>query len=72
MKNKLIKYWERKERHIINAIWPEEKKTHFAQAFGALEFVMETLDNWDIEDELINLWNNEWKQRLEAQVYGVL
>ena len=72
MKNKLIKYWERKERHIINATQPEEKRIHFAQAFGALEFVMETLDNWDIEDELINLWNDEWKQRLEERVYGVL
>ena len=72
MKDKLIKYWERKERHIMDAVWPEEKKTYFSQAFGALEFTMETLDNWETEAELIHLWNDEWQKRLEDKVYGVL
>ena len=69
MKEKLIKYWERKERYIINATRREEKQTNLSQAFGALEFAMEMLDNWDTEAELIDLWNNEWKARLEAKVY---
>lgn len=71
MKEKLIRYWERKERYIMNATRREEKQTNFFQAFGALEFAMEMLDNWDTEAELIDLWNNEWKARLEAKVYEV-
>lgn len=70
MKEKLIKYWERKERYIINATRHEEKQINLSQAFGALEFAMEMLDNWDTEAELIDLWNSEWKQRLEEKVYG--
>lgn len=69
MKEKLIKYWERKERYIMNATRREEKQINLSQAFGALEFAMEMLDNWDTEAELIDLWNNEWKVRLEAKVY---
>jgi hypothetical protein len=69
MKEKLIKLWERKERYIVNTTQREEKKILFSQAFGALEFAMEMLDNWDKEAELIDLWNNEWKARLEAKVY---
>ena len=71
MKEKLIKTWERKERYIMNATRREEKQILFSQAFGALEFAMEMLGNWDAEAELIDLWNNEWKARLEAKVYEV-
>ena len=71
MKEKLIKYWERKERYIMNATRRDEKQINLSQAFGALEFAMEMLDNWDTEAELIDLWNNEWKTRLEAKVYEV-
>lgn len=71
MKEKLIRYWERKERYIMNATRREEKQINFSQAFGALEFAMEMLDDWDTEAELIDLWNNEWKARLEAKVYEV-
>ena len=67
MKEKLIKYWARKKRQMEQS--PEYKTVFLSQAFGALEFAMETLDNWDGEDELINLWNDEWKPRLEAIVY---
>lgn len=69
MKEKLIKYWERKERQMNE--YPEGKMNFLSQAFGALEFAMETLDNWDGEDELIDLWNDEWKPRLEAIAYEV-
>ena len=69
MKDKLIKYWERKERYMMNASFKEDKKILFSQAFGGLEFAMEMLDNWNEEYELIKLWNNEWKPRLEELVY---
>ena len=69
MKEKLIKYWERKEQSIEQ--YPEGAKNFFAQAFGALEFAMAEVNDWDAEAELIDLWNNEWKDRLEAKVYGL-
>ena len=67
MKEKLIKYWERKERQMEQS--PEGKNAFFHQAFGALDFAMETINDWDEEAELIDLWNNEWKARLEAKIY---
>ena len=69
MKEKLIKLWERKERYIINETQLENRRILFSQAFGALEMALEMLDNWDGEDELIALWNDEWKARLEEKVY---
>lgn len=71
MKEQLIKYWERKERYIINETHWENRRVFFSQAFGALEFAMEMLNDWDKEAELIDLWNNEWKARLEDKVYGL-
>ena len=50
--------------------YPEGKASFLAQAFGALEVTMAVVDNWDTEAELIALWNNEWKARLEEKVYG--
>lgn len=69
MKEKLINLWERKERCIENAPRYFDRMVFFAQAFGALEMAMAEVDNWDIEAELIALWNDEWKARLEAKVY---
>lgn len=71
MKEKLIQLWERKERYIINATELENRKILFSQAFGALEMAMAMVDNWDAEAELIDLWSNEWKERLEEKVYEV-
>jgi len=71
MKEKLIRLWERKERYIINEFLLENRKILFSQAFGALEFAMEMLDNWDEESKLIDLWENEWKARLEDKIYEV-
>ena len=68
MKDKLIKYWERKERQMDTL--PEGKVAFFTQAFGALDFAMESVDNWEEEAELVDLWNNEWKARLEGKIYG--
>jgi hypothetical protein len=72
MKEKLITLWERKERYIENSPELADRKTFFSQAFGALEMALAALDNWDAEDELIALWNDEWKARLEAKVYATL
>ena len=71
MKDKLIRFWERKERYIEQADNLESKKIFFSQAFGGLEMAMDILDNWDKEAELIDLWNDEWKARLEEKVYEV-
>lgn len=72
MKEKLMNLWERKERYIINETFLENRKVLFSQAFGALEMALAVLDNWEQEEELINLWNDEWKARLEDKVYGNL
>lgn len=69
MKEQLIKYWERKERYIMDQENLEYRKIHFSQAFGALDFAASILNDWDKEAELIDLWNNEWRQRLEDKVY---
>lgn len=50
--------------------YPEGKTAFLSQAFGALDFAMETVSNWDEEAELVDLWNDEWKARLEEKVYG--
>ena len=72
MKEKLIKLWERKERYIEDAIDIADRKTYFSQAFGALEMVLAYLNDWEREDEYIELWNEVWKPRLEGKVYGNL
>ena len=71
MKEKLIKLWERKERYIEDATELRSRETFFAQAFGALEMAMAILDDVDAEAELIDLWNDEWKARLEDKVYEI-
>ena len=70
MKEQLIKLWERKERYIEDAIDIADRKTYFSQAFGALEMVLVYLNDWEREDEYIELWNEVWKPRLEGKVYG--
>jgi hypothetical protein len=71
MKEQLIKLWERKERYIEDAIDIADRKTYFSQAFGALEMVLVYLNDWEREDEYIELWNEVWKPRLEEKVYEV-
>lgn len=69
MKEKLIKIWERKEQYIKDAPRYFDRMIFFSQAFGALEMAMAFLDDVDAEAELIDLWNDEWRARLEANVY---
>lgn len=69
MKEKLITYFNR-QLHYMD-LNPDGRPAYFSQAFGALDFAMEMLNDWDKEAELIDLWNNEWKLRLEEKVYEV-
>lgn len=71
MKEKLINIWERKERYIKDAPRYFDRMIFFAQAFGALEMATAILNDADAEAELVDLWNNEWRERLEAKVYEV-
>ena len=68
MKEKLIAYFEHK-RHQM-AINPDAKELYFHQAFGALDFAMRLVDDWDAESELVDFWNEEWKSKLEAPIWG--
>lgn len=71
MKEQIIKYWERKENAIMREKNLEYRKIHFSQAFGALDFAASIINDWDKEAELIDLWNNEWRTKLEDKVYGL-
>jgi hypothetical protein len=33
---------------------------------------MAQLDDWELEIDLVQLWTDEWKERLEGKIYGVL
>lgn len=71
MKEKLIEYFERQMERISQMEDVSSKRSLFDQSFGAVCFAMAMtmIDNWDEKAELINLWNNEWRARLEAKVY---
>ena len=70
MKEKLIRLWEQKERYIRESNNLDTRKVFFAQAFGALEMMMIIADDWGKADEMVKLWENEWRDRLEVLVYG--
>lgn len=67
MKEKLIKIWEREEKYIHLNKNLNERIANFNQCFGALLLAVE-LDR-SLEYELAKLWMEEWKERLEKQVY---
>ena len=46
----------------------EDRKAIFNQCFGALLLAVEV--DRSLEYELAKLWTEEWKERLEKQVYG--
>ena len=71
MKEKLIQLWERKERYMEDQPVQAVRAAFFHQAFGALEMALAISDDWEKEAELIELWDNEWKVRLEKKVYEV-
>lgn len=70
MKTKLITYFERQESYIFQADSIIERVSLLHNCFGALDFAMSLLDDTDAEAELIELWESEWRSRLEAKVYG--
>lgn len=67
MKEKLIKIWEREEKYIHLSENLDDRKAIFNQCFGALLLAVE-LDR-SLEYELAKLWMEEWKERLEKQIY---
>lgn len=69
MKEKLIKLWEREEKYLPLIKELDGKKAIFNQCFGALLLAVE-MDR-SLEYELAKLWMEEWKERLEKQVYGI-
>lgn len=69
MKEKLIKIWEREEKYLRLNKNLDERKANFNQCFGALLLAVE-LDR-SLEYELAKLWMEEWKERLEKQVYRI-
>lgn len=40
-------------------------RTYFQQAFGATEFAMAMLDNWEQEAVIVEKWDNEWRPAFE-------
>lgn len=69
MKEKLIKLWEREEKHLRHIKNLEDRKAIFHQCFGALLLAID-MDR-SLEYELAKLWMEEWKGRLEKQIYGI-
>lgn len=65
MKEKLIAYFDSRLHYM--AFNPGADKLYFHQAFGALSFAMQMVDDWDAESELIDLWD-EWKPKFEKQM----
>lgn len=69
MKNELITYFERK-LHQMDYVDSCDRPKFLSQAFGALEFACGQVNDWGKETELIDLWNNEWRVKLESKAYG--
>ena len=60
--------WEREEKNLPLIKELEDRKAIFNQCFGALLLAVEV--DRSLEYELAKLWTEEWKERLEKQVYG--
>lgn len=72
MKEKLIKFWQRQLDMIIREESLDARKIFFSQAFGGLTLAMMFCgEDYKKADELADLWNDEWKARLEGKVYEV-
>ena len=70
MKVKLIMFWQRQLDMIIREESLAARKTFFSQAFGGLMFAMMFCgEDYKKADELADLWNYEWRERLEEEVY---
>lgn len=70
MKEKLIKFWKRQLDMIIREEDLDARKTFFSQAFGRLSLAMMLCgEDFKKADELADLWDYEWRERLEEEVY---
>ena len=46
------------------------RKSFYDQAFGALTLAIQMCgSDWDEANKYVEMWNDEWKERLEAKVY---
>ena len=46
------------------------RKSFYDQAFGALTLAIQMCgSDWDEADKYVEMWNDEWKERLEEKVY---
>ena len=71
MVEQLIKFFEEKERDMQNPdIDWNIRKIFFDQCFGALEFV-NRVTHGKYEAELVELWQNNWHDKLLSIIYGL-
>lgn len=42
-----------------------QARTYFQQAFGAVEFAMAMVNNWEDEAVIVTKWSNEWRPAFE-------
>ena len=70
MKEKLIKYFEILEAYAMGEKDYTISRTCFDQAFGALYFCIMNLATNEESDELIHLWELEWRPRFESIMYN--
>lgn len=69
MVEQLIKFFEEKERDMRNPdIDWNIRKIFFDQCFGALEFV-NRVTHGEHEAELVELWQNNWHDKLLSIIY---
>ena len=69
MVEQLIKFFEEKERDMRNSdIDWNIRKIFFDQCFGALEFV-NRVTHGEHEAELVELWKNNWHDKLLSIIY---
>lgn len=71
MINRLRVYFEQQERYMERFVTQQSRHIFLNHAFGALEFVIQNTPDEDVQTDLVRLWEEEWRPRLEAKVYGV-
>lgn len=71
MFNRLRAYFEQQERYMKRMDTVEQRRVFYDHCFGAMEFVEQNIPDEDTQIDLIRLWEEEWRPRLEAKVYGV-
>lgn len=70
MKEKLVKYFEILEAYAMSEKDYSTSRSCFDQAFGALYFCVMNLAANEESDDLIHLWELEWRPRFESIMYN--